>query len=263
MTGVTIASPGGSVILFTPRAGRCWGGGSSINAGAAKLAQPSDFARWPRHGIEGWPFKDVLPTHIALENTPSGDDRWDGRSGPFPIRQMTVDEITPALRAFVEASIAAGFHGIDDFNGPAQNGVDINPLNVIDGVLQNTGLVYLTDKMRDRRNLTIRGGAQVDRIEFDGKRASRVRLVGGEVLGAGEIILSAGVYNRPAILMRSGIGSARHLREHNIEFVADLPVGRRLRDYPFYYNSYAVKPEAGEMHPAHGATIWTKSTEPV
>jgi choline dehydrogenase len=165
MTGAIIANPGGSVVLFTPQSGKVLGGGSSINAGAAKRARPSDFARWQCHGVEGWSFEDVLATYIALENTPSGDDQWHGRSGPFPIRQMTMEEVTPALRAFVEASIAAGFDWIDDFNGPTQNGVGINPLNVIDGVLQNTGMVFVTDKVRERRNLTIRGGAQVDRIE--------------------------------------------------------------------------------------------------
>jgi choline dehydrogenase len=81
------------------QSGKVLGGSSSINAGAAKRARPSDFARWQRHGVEGWSFADVLPTYIALENTPSGDDRWHGRSGPFPIRQMTMDEVTPALRA--------------------------------------------------------------------------------------------------------------------------------------------------------------------
>jgi choline dehydrogenase len=81
------------------QSGKVLGGGSSINAGAAKRARPSDFARWQRHGIEGWSFEDVLRTYIALENTPSGDDGWHGRSGPFPIRQMTMDEVTPALRA--------------------------------------------------------------------------------------------------------------------------------------------------------------------
>jgi choline dehydrogenase len=255
------SEPGRLEYSIAAQSGRVLGGGSAINAGVAKRARPNDFARWRQHGIEGWAFEDVLKTYKALENTPTGEDQWHGRSGPFPIRQPTMEEVTPALRAFVDGSIAAGFNRIDDFNGPTQHGVGIDPFNVVDGVRQNTGMVYLTTAVRKRPNLTIRGEAQVDRIEFDGKRAARVRLINGETLQAREIILCAGVYGSPAILMRSGIGPAHHLQEYDIKVVADLPVGEKLFDHPFYYNIYALKPEAGDMHPARGATIWTKSTE--
>src|SRR5207245_1010417 len=85
----------------------------------------------------------------------------------------------------------------------------------------------------------------------------------GETLRGGEIILCAGTYGSPAILMRSGIGPAHHLAEYNINTIVDLPVGEKLLDHPFYYNIYALKPEAGDMHPARGATIWTKSAEAI
>lgn len=245
------------------QSGRVLGGGSTINAAVAKRARPNDFTRWKQHGIEGYDFEDVLKTYKALENTPTGEDEWHGRSGPFPIRQPTMEEVTPALRAFVDASIAAGFNHIDDFNGPTQHGVGIDPFNVVDGVRQNTGMVYLTTAVRERSNLTIRGEAQVDRIEFEGKRAARLRLVSGETLQADEFILCAGVYGSPAILLRSGIGPADHLKEHDIKVVANLLVGDKLRDHPFYYNTYALKQEAGDMHPARGATVWTKSAEAV
>lgn len=239
------------------QSGRVLGGGSAINAAVAKRAPPSDFARWKQHGIEGWAFEEVLKTYKALENMPTGEDDWHGRSGPFPIRQPTMEEVTPALRAFVDASIAAGFNRIDDFNGPTQHGVGIDPFNVIDGIRQNTGMVYLTTAVRKRPQ----GEAHVEKIEFDGKRAARVRLVSGETFEAEEIVLCAGVYGSPAILLRSGIGPAHHLEEHDIKIVADVPVGEKLFDHPFYYNIYALKPEAGDMHPARAATIWTKSTE--
>jgi choline dehydrogenase len=243
------------------QSGRVLGGGSAINAGVAKRATANDFALWRRHGIDGWAFEDVLKTYKALENTPTGEDDWHGRSGPLPIRQPGVADVTPALRAFVEASIAAGFRWIDDSNGPVQHGVAIDPLNVVDGVRQNAGMVYLNTEVRKRPNLTIRGRAQVDRIELKGQRADGVCLIGGETVQAGEVILCAGVYGSPAILLRSGIGPAHHLREHGIGVVADLPVGERLHDHPFYYNTYALKPEAGAMHPARGATIWTSSAK--
>ena len=63
--------------------GKVLGGSSGINAAVAMRARPSDFARWARHGVEGWSFEDVLPIFKAMENTPDGDDAWHGRTGPY------------------------------------------------------------------------------------------------------------------------------------------------------------------------------------
>jgi choline dehydrogenase-like flavoprotein len=79
-----------------------------------------------------------------------------GRQGPFPIRQRSMDSITPSLRAFVEAGSALGFKYIDDFNAAEQHGIGPYPLDVIDGVRQNSGITYLTEEVRRRPNLTIR-----------------------------------------------------------------------------------------------------------
>src|SRR6202795_4884053 len=212
--------------------GRVVGGSSAVNAAVAIRARPADFARWTKRGIDGWSWDEVLAAYKAMENTPSGDDAWHGRTGPFPIRQRTAEENTPSMRAFVEASEAVGLAHVSDFNGAAQNGVGPYPLNVVDGVRINTGVAYLTDAVRSRPNLTIRGDAEVDRIVIEGKRAVGERLVNGEVISAGEVILAGGTLGSPAILIRSGIGPSRHLSELGIATVADLPVGDRLQDHP-------------------------------
>jgi choline dehydrogenase len=212
-----------------------------------------------KRGIEGWSWQEALAAYKALENTPTGDDAWHGRSGPFPIRQRTAEENTPSMRAFVEASQAIGLTHVSDFNGATQHGVGPYPLNVVDGVRINTGIAYLTAAVRARPNLAIRGDAEVDSVVIDGKRAVGVKLVDGEILSAGEVILAAGTFGSPALLMRSGIGASRHLSELGIETIADLPVGDRLQDQPFFYNVYALKREANAMKPASGAIIWTRS----
>ena len=249
--GCTIAAQSGKVL----------GGGSAINAAVAKRARATDFARWKAHGLGGWDFNQVLEAYKALENTPDGADAWHGRSGPFPIRQPKIADVTPALRCFVQAAVAAGFRRIDDFNGPIQDGVGIDPFNVVHGIRQNTGMAYLTNAVRQRPNLTIRGETQIDRLEFTGRKVTGVHLVDGQLVKTDAVILCAGVYGSPAILMRSGIGPARSLDQLGIPLVADLPVGQRLFDHPFYYNTYALTPQAGSMHPARGATIWTESAE--
>lgn len=241
--------------------GKVLGGSSGVNAAVAMRARPSDFARWTARGIEGWSFADVLPVYKALENTPTGDDAWHGRAGPFPIRQRTMEENTPSMQAFVLAAEAVGLSRVSDFNGAEQNGVSPYPLNVVDGRRINTGIAYLTEEVRRRRNLTILGAVEVDRVVFDGRRAAGVLLVTGETIAAGQVILSAGAFGSPAILMRSGIGPAAHLAELGIPVLLDAPVGERLKEHPFYYNVYALRPEASSMTPAAGAIIWTRSAE--
>jgi choline dehydrogenase len=244
--------------------GRVIGGSSAVNAAVAMRARPADFMRWAERGIEEWSWQDVLAAYKALENTPTGEDAWHGRTGPFPIRQRTAAENTPSMRAFVMASEAIGLTPVPDFNGATQHGVSPYPLNVVDGVRVNTGMAYLTAAVRARPNLVIRSSAEVDRVVIHGKRASGITLLDGESLSAGEIILAAGTFGSPAILMRSGIGPSRHLSKLGIATIADLPVGNRLQDHPLFYNVYALKRDANAMKPAAGGIVWTcsQSAEP-
>ena len=126
---------------------------------------------------------------------------------------------------------------------------------------QNTGLVYLTDEVRNRPNLKISGDVLIDRVLFDQRRAVGILTASGAEIPAGEVILAGGSYGSPAILLRSGIGPAADLAELGIDVVADLPVGQRLQDQPFYYNGYALKLEALDMRPAVGALLWRQSSE--
>ncbi|MBR1167476.1 GMC family oxidoreductase [Bradyrhizobium liaoningense] len=241
--------------------GKVLGGSSGVNAAVAMRARPLDFSNWSKHGLEGWSFEDVLPIYKAMENTPTGEDAWHGRSGPFPIRQRTMEENTPSMRAFVLAAEACGLPRVTDFNGSEQHGVSPYPLNVVGGNRINTGMAYLTEDVRARPNLTIRGGVEADRVIFDDHRTVGVRLASGEIIEAAQVILSAGAYGSPAILMRSGVGPASHLNELDIPVIVDAAVGQRLKEHPFYYNVYALRPEVNSMTPAAGAIVWTRSSE--
>jgi choline dehydrogenase len=233
------------------------GGCSAHNATVAVRARPGDIRDWH---LDDWSPEDVAETFRAMENTPDGDDAHHGRTGPFPVRHQKYEELTSSLRGFVDATAAEGFPLVADFNGPDPSGVGGYPVNVVDGVRQNTGLVYLTDPVRNRPNLKISGAVLVDRVLFDGRRAAGVVTASGTEIRAAEVILSAGTYGSPAILMRSGVGPAARLGELGIDVVADLPVGQRLQDQPFYYNAYALKPEALDMRPSVGALLWRQSS---
>jgi choline dehydrogenase len=241
--------------------GRVLGGSSAINAAVAMRARPTDFERWSATGVDGWTFDQALPVFKALENTPTGEDAWHGREGPFPIRQTTIEQNTPSMQSFIHAARAVGISDVRDFNGAEQHGVSPYPLNVVDGTRVNTGMAYLAGNVRSRPNLKIVGNAQVDRVIFTRRRATGVQLVNGETISAGAVVLSAGAFGSPAILMRSGIGPSADLRRLGIEVLRDAPVGIRLKEHPFYYNVYALSRSARSMEPIAGAIVWTASSE--
>lgn len=241
--------------------GKVLGGSSAINAAVALRARRADFEKWAEGGLTGWSYDEVLESYKDLENIPTGEDAFRGRTGPLSIRQRDYDELTPSTQAFIDAAVGLGFPLVDDVNGKEQSGVAPYQLNVVDGVRQNTGIAYLTEDVRRRPNLTILGEVEVDRVLIDGARATGVVDADGTSYHGREVILSAGTYGSASILMRSGVGPAEHLSELGIDVLADLPVGKRLQDHPFYYNAFALKPEALAMAPAAGAVLWTPSTE--
>jgi choline dehydrogenase len=258
--GYTARGSASSPEILAARA-KVLGGCSAHNATVAMRARASDIRDWQRHGLDDWTIEDVDQTFREMENTPDGDDAYHGRSGPFPIRHHKYGDLSPSCRGFIDATVAEGFPQVDDFNGPNPSGVGGDPVNVVDGVRQNHGLVYLTEEVRNRPNLKISGNVLVDRVLFDGNRATGVVTASGAEIAAGEVILSGGSYASPAILLRSGVGPAADLAALGIDVVADLPVGQQLQDQPFYYNAYALKTDALEMRPAVGALLWRQSSE--
>lgn len=242
--------------------GRTMGGSSSVNAGVAIRARAADFAAWgERYGIKGWSYEEVLPTFRAMENTPTGEDAYHGRTGPFPIRQWAYEELTSPMRAFVDGCVDRGFRRVDDFNGAEQAGTGGYPVNIVDGVRQNTALAYLTPQVRRRPNLAVLSGITIDTVLIENGTARGVVGASGTVYRAAEVVLAAGSYGSPAILLRSGVGPAEDLRALGIDVVADLPVGRRLQDHPFFHSLFALAPEHQTMTPAFGAHLWCASNE--
>jgi choline dehydrogenase len=241
--------------------GKVLGGTSAINAAVALRALPADIADWAGRGLSGWSWDEVLETYRALENTASGDRRLHGRSGPLPVHQRTYEELTPSVRAFVDAAEQLGYRYVDDPNADQRAGVAPVPLTIGAGIRQNTAIAYLTQDVRRRPNLTIRGRAEVSRVLVRGAAATGVQTADGAVYEAGQVILSAGAFGSASVLLRSGIGPARDLADLGIDVQADLPVGQRLQDQPVYHGIYALRPEAGQKSPAAGAFIRTASSQ--
>ncbi|HWG26672.1 GMC family oxidoreductase [Actinospica sp.] len=236
-------------------------GGSTPGAGPAVRARPADFAAWVENGLTDWSYADVLPFFRDLENTPTGEDVYHGRSGPVPVRQRAEEESAPAQRGFVEAAVALGFKRVADFNGAEQRGVGGYPEIAVDGVPQDAATFYLTPEVRARPNLTVLDGVIVDRVLFGRNTATGVVTADGTVLRADEVVLSAGAYGSAAILLRSGVGPAEDLAVLGIDVVAALPVGQNLQDHPVFRDVYPLSREHPDGESVGGALLWTASPE--
>jgi choline dehydrogenase-like flavoprotein len=209
-------------------------GGTSWLTRFTPRGSPADYDGWEALGNAGWGFDDVLPYFIRLEtDTDFGGEPWHGDSGPIPSTRYFELEHSTICEAAVQALAAVGIPNVDDHNRPGAVGVGRMPMNVRDGIRVTTADAYLPADATPP-HLSIRGDAQVAEVLFDGRSVARgVRLVDGTTIDAGWVVLCAGTYGSPPILMRSGVGPPRHLREVGIRVVADLPgVGANLADHP-------------------------------
>jgi choline dehydrogenase len=213
--------------------GKVVGGSSAVNGTSILRALPSDFDRWVAEGNPAWAWDHVLPEFCRLEDDPAPGP-WHGQGGPLAVRRFEPDEMRPVHRAFLAASTALGYPLIPDLNAPGAIGAGSLPVNQVESVRQSAALTHLS-RARDRPNLTVRSGATVDRLEIVDRAPRTVVLATGERLQASRVVLAAGAYGSPAILMRSGVGLADELQALAIEPAAEMPaVGRHLTDHPVF-----------------------------
>jgi choline dehydrogenase len=218
---------------YWPR-GKVLGGSSAINAMVFVRGDPSDFDDWAALGNPGWGWADVLPYFKKLEAYSRGADQWRGDDGPMPVQNVDSD-LHPLCHAYLEAGEQAGLGRSEDFNGQSIEGVGLYQITTQSGLRMSAAGAYL-EPAAHRPNLTIETDALVDRILFEGTRATSVDYIRNGVrrtARAGrEIILSAGAIGSPLILQRSGVGPSKILKSHGIDVVlANAAVGSNLQDH--------------------------------
>jgi choline dehydrogenase-like flavoprotein len=223
--------------------GKALGGSSAVNAQIAIRGVTAAFDAWAEAGCEGWSAADILPVFDSME-----DDPGAGRTGgPIPVYRAPVERWGPVDRALRDAALAAGYTWNPDLNAPEGEGVSCYPINSRDGRRITTNEAFL-EPARGRTNLDIQGGALVDRVMLRDGRATgvRVRLAGQgwTEITTREVLLCAGAIHSPAILMRSGIGSAAALAAQGIPVVRNLAaVGRNFMDHPVLRATILLRPE--------------------
>jgi choline dehydrogenase len=232
------------------RRGKLVGGTSWVTRFALR-GSPADYDQWAGLGNTGWGFTDVLPYFRRLEaDADFGDQPWHGDCGPMPVSRYRDLELTEIGAAGLQALEAAGFPLIDDHNRPGAVGAARMPMSSRGGIRVTTADAYLP-AAGTPANLTVRPGSQVADIVFQDTRAVGVRLLDGPVIEAGWVVLCAGTYGSPPILLRSGIGPAAHLRSHGIPVRVDLPgVGANLADHA------GVDIDCGYRGPARTAPLF-------
>lgn len=213
--------------------GRVLGGCSSINGMMYSRGNPGDYDEWARLGLAGWSFADVLPYFRKSEASWRGASEFHGASGPMTVSPHRTDEyVYPRLIATAEN---LGYRHLGDFHEREQEGFSAPDFNVHRGRRASTSERYLRPAL-SRSNLTVETEAYATRILLEKGRAIGVEYEQrGQAHTAhadGEVLLAAGVFNSPQLLMLSGIGPADELRALGIEPAHDLPgVGRNLQDH--------------------------------
>jgi choline dehydrogenase len=220
-------------VIPVPR-GKVLGGSASVNGMMYSRGVAADYDDWAGAGLKGWSYTDVLPYFRRSEGSWRGTSAYHGADGPLTVSRHVPDQVIyPRMMA---AARALGFKQLDDFHGADAEGFSVPDFTVHRGERASTSVRFLRPALR-RPNLAVITNALAHRVMFDGgKRALGVEYSVGRDLHKiecdGEVVLAAGAFGSPQILLLSGIGPARGIEPHGIRVVQTLPgVGANLQEH--------------------------------
>ncbi|XP_017772412.1 PREDICTED: glucose dehydrogenase [FAD, quinone]-like [Nicrophorus vespilloides] len=234
--------------------GKGFGGTTLINGLVYSRGSPVDYDNWAAGGNPGWSYKDVLPVFKELENSHiNGDPGYHGTKGLMNVEYSKFD--SPHLNAFLASNVELGRKEID-YNGREQLGVSKAQLNTLNGRRLTTGKAFISKV--NCKNMKLSDNSYVTRILINPKTktAFGVQYIKDNkfhvALAKREVILSAGTVASPQILMLSGIGPQKHLKEMGIETINDLQVGDNYKDHPCFYGLNILSNVSIPLKPMHG-----------
>jgi len=227
-------------IGYQPR-GKGLGGSSAINAMVYIRGHRRDYDQWASLGNAGWSFADVLPYFKRSEDNADFDGEFHGKGGPLAVNKLRTDN--PVQQTFLQGAREAQFRIREDFNAEDHEGLGIYQVTQRNGERWSAARAYVHPHMATRSNLRVETDAQASLILFEGKRAVGVKYRQGnqlkQIRARREVILAAGAFQTPQLLMLSGIGDSAALAKHGIASVHHLPgVGQNLQDHPDFIFAY-------------------------
>jgi choline dehydrogenase len=237
---------------FYSLAGRVMGGGSSVNVMAAPRPTKHDLDTWASRGNPDWTYEQCLPILKRMESDQDfPDDPIHGNAGPLYIKRPNLLDVPLSGRfaALFERCQELGMPICRDSNIAEPWGICTSPFTIKDGVRQSTNVAYL-DAARDRPNLDVIAEAPVLGLDVAGHQVTGLRYVhDGQAhrATADKVVLTAGCYHSPQILMLSGIGPAKHLEQLGIPVVHALEgVGENYQDHAVVYMTFEGPTEVNE-----------------
>lgn len=215
---------------FPYLSGKVMGGGSAINGCLALHARPEDYAAWTATGLNDWSWERIRPFIHRIATA-------DSNKPALPMETPSSQDLTRCQKAFLDACYGLGTRRVDIQQGLI-GGVGSIPKSVRGGQRVSTSTLYLA-AARNRENLTIQSNCLANKLLLERTNGSLTATAVETVINGartrfsgGQITVTAGAINSPALLMRSGIGTAAELVRSNVKPLLDLPgVGKNLQDH--------------------------------
>lgn len=214
-------------------AGKVIGGGSSINVMGWTRGHANDFNGWAEAGCPGWDYDSVLPYFKRSETWHGAPNKFRGDKGPLHVSNPRLEH--PTTQIFIDGAKSAGHPWNPDLNAEVQEGVGYFQVSQRRGWRNSTARAYLRPALR-RRNLTLLTEAMTRRVIIEDGRAVGVEYEHGgqvrQVRAKREVIVSAGSFSSPKVLMLSGVGPSEQLAKHGIDVKVESPgVGNNLQEH--------------------------------
>jgi choline dehydrogenase len=220
--------------------GNVLGGGTSINAQIYMRGRAEDYNEWQNilrgnNDSLGWSWSDVLPYFKEMENNSRLENEYHGKKGPLKISDSS--HINQLTYDFINTVNNLGIPLTNDFNGAHQYGVGLYQFMNRKGKRSSSAHAFIDPEINNP-NLTLYLNTQVQKIIIKDSKAIGVEFKDqkGKIsrsFASKEVIISAGSFITPKLMMLSGIGNIDELSKHDIQCIVNLPgVGENLIDHP-------------------------------
>ena len=237
--------------IYLPR-GKVLGGSSSTNAMVYVRGNHADYDDWAAAGNRGWSYRELLPHFKKMEANQDIHNEYHGNEGELNV-EFAKRHRTTFAECFERACYESGFSENRDYNGAEQQGAGPFQFTIKNGKRHSGARAFLLPVMK-RKNLTVLTHTHTRRVLLKNDRA--IGVVTGnrgageqQFMAAREVILCAGSFGSPHLLMLSGIGASAELSGHGVECRHELPgVGKNLQDHLFYAVSALATEQVGQNH---------------